>query len=71
MKFSINNDDLAELNQAHLGSMSDDEATSFMERYSLLWDGDASHGLDYISRPTARGIEHFFSSDVFDMLNFG
>jgi hypothetical protein len=57
--------------QAHLGSMSDDAATSFMERYSLLWGGDASHGLDYISRPTARGTEHYFSSGIFHLLGFG
>lgn len=42
-----------------------------MESYSLLWDGDASHGLDYITGPTARGVENYFSSNVFDMLRFG
>jgi hypothetical protein len=71
LTFSIRNDDLAGLNQAHLGTMSDDEATAFMEQNSLLWDGDASHGLDYISRPTNRGTEHYFSSNVFDLLDFG
>jgi hypothetical protein len=71
MKFSVDNDMLAGLKQAHLGGMSDDAATSFMERFSLLWDGDASHGLYYISRPTARGTEHYFSSGIFDVLGFG
>ncbi|MCX4784253.1 RHS repeat domain-containing protein [Streptomyces sp. NBC_01264] len=71
MKFSVRNKDLAGFPQAHLGGMSDDAATEFMGRYSLLWDGDASHGLSYISRPTARGTEHFFSSDVFHLLRFG
>ncbi|WP_240676743.1 ricin-type beta-trefoil lectin domain protein [Streptomyces sp. B27] len=70
MKFSVRNEDLAGFSQAHLGSMSDDAATEFMGRYSLLWDGDASHGLSYISRPTARGTEHFFSSEVFHLLRF-
>jgi len=51
--------------------MSDDDATAFMERNSLLWDGNAGHGLDYISRPTARGTEHYFSSNIFHMLDFG
>ncbi|MFG1992112.1 RHS repeat-associated core domain-containing protein [Actinoplanes sp. NPDC048988] len=71
LSFSVKNDDLAGLKQAHLGSMSDDEATAFMEQNSLLWDGDAGHGLDYISRPTARGTEHYFSSKVFHLLDFG
>ncbi len=71
LRFSVDNDTLAGLRQAHLGSMSDDEATAFMERNSLLWGGDASHGLDYISRPTATGTEHYFSSDIFDHLEFG
>lgn len=71
MRFSIKDDDLAGLGQAHLGAMSDDAASGFMERSSLLWGGDANHGLDYISRPTARGTEHFFSSSVFHLLNFG
>lgn len=71
MKFSVRNEDLAGFTQAHLGRMSDDAATEFMDRYSLLWDGDASHGLSYISRPTARGTEHFFSSEVFHLLRFG
>src|SRR5262249_14647799 len=71
LSFSIRNDDLAGLSQGHLGEMTDDEATSFMEQYSLLWDGDASHGLDYITRPTARGTEHYFSSNIFHLLHFG
>ncbi|MEV7365473.1 polymorphic toxin-type HINT domain-containing protein [Streptomyces sp. NPDC091299] len=71
LSFSIRTEDLAGLNQGHLGEMGDDEATSFMEQYSLLWDGDASHGLDYITRPTARGTEHYFSSNIFHLLNFG
>ena len=71
LSFSIGNDDLAGLSQAHLGGMTDDDATSFMEQYSLLWDGDASHGLDYITRPTARGTENYFSSNIFHLLNFG
>ena len=66
MQFSVDNDTLAGFNQAHLGAMSDDDATNFMEQNSLLWDGDASHGLDYISRPTAIGTENYFSSNVFD-----
>ncbi|MGW1716720.1 ricin-type beta-trefoil lectin domain protein [Streptomyces sp. NPDC002156] len=70
MRFTIRNKDLAGFAQAHFGNMSDDEATDFMEKYSLLWDGDASHGLSYISRPTARGTEHFFSSNVFSFLRF-
>jgi hypothetical protein len=68
MKFSIGNDVLAGLKQFHLGGLSDDAATSFMERNSLLWGGDASHGLDYISRPTNIGTEHYFSSGIFGLL---
>ncbi|MDG4765729.1 polymorphic toxin-type HINT domain-containing protein [Solwaraspora sp. WMMD406] len=71
MRFSIDNRALAGLRQAHLGTMSDDAATAFMEQNSLLWGGNAGHGLDYISRPTARGTEHFFSSGIFDLLGFG
>jgi RHS repeat-associated protein len=70
LEFSISDNALAEFKQAHLGEMLDDAATDFMEKYSLLWDGDASHGLDYISRPTARGVEHYFSSSIFDKLRF-
>ena len=30
--------------------MSRQEAEDFMDRYSVLWGGDASHGTDYITR---------------------
>jgi hypothetical protein len=46
-----------------------DEATAFTERHSLLWDGTPDHGLDYISRPTAKGTENYFSSSVFHLLH--
>jgi hypothetical protein len=36
-----------------------------------LWDGDGIHGLDYITRPTARGTEHYFSFNIFHLLKFG
>ncbi|TWG20080.1 RHS repeat-associated protein [Micromonospora taraxaci] len=71
MTFRIRNRDIKGLAQAHLGGMSDDDATYFMNRYSPLWDGDASHGLDYISRATGlESVEHYFSSGVFNLLEF-
>jgi hypothetical protein len=70
MRFAVDNNALAGLRQAHVGSMTDEAATQFMEQNSLLWGGDASHGLEYISRPTARGVEHYFSSDIFHLLGF-
>lgn len=71
MKFTVADGTLADFRQAHIGKMTDDAATTFMEKYSLLWGGDARHGLEYITRPTARGTEHFFSSTVFRHLRFG
>jgi hypothetical protein len=70
MRFSVANDTLAKLPQAHVGGMTDDAATTFMEQNSLLWGGNAGHGLGYISRPTARGTEHYFSSNVFEELEW-
>ncbi|MET0494038.1 MAG: RHS repeat-associated core domain-containing protein [Actinoplanes sp.] len=70
MQFSVDNRTLDGFRQAHLGKMSDDAATDFMEKHSQLWDGTPNHGLDYISRPTAKGTEHFFSSSIFQHLRF-
>ena len=73
LTFSIKNEDLAGLKQMHLHGMSDDDASAFMEKNSLLWGGSSDHGLDYISRPVNEnlGTEHYFSSNVFHLLNFG
>jgi hypothetical protein len=52
--------------------MSRQEAEDFMNRYSLLWGGDASHGMDYIIRAGENPmIEHYFASRVFRHLEFG
>ncbi|MFF4594178.1 RHS repeat-associated core domain-containing protein [Amycolatopsis sp. NPDC001319] len=68
--FSVGEDVLDFLNQAHVSSMTDEEAGDFMSRNSLLWGGNSDHGLEYISRPTARGTEHYFSSGIFGELWF-
>ncbi|MFI1104491.1 hypothetical protein [Streptomyces melanogenes] len=70
MRFTVSNVAMAMFPQAHLGLMSDDAATEFMEKYSLLWDGKPTHGLSYITRPTAKGTENYFASTVFLMLKF-
>lgn len=71
MRFSVENQVLASFKQRHVGEMSDEAAEEFMSMNSLLWGGSAGHdGLDYISRPTSKGTEHFFSSRVFGALRF-
>ncbi|WP_412543058.1 RHS repeat-associated core domain-containing protein [Longispora sp. K20-0274] len=71
MRISIDNKVLAGFKQISLVGKSDEFATSFMEANSLLWGGNASHGLDYISRPVSgQRVEHYFSSKVFHHLRF-
>ncbi|MEU4385346.1 RHS repeat-associated core domain-containing protein [Promicromonospora sp. NPDC023805] len=70
MRFSVNNRDLAGMSQAHVGRMTDRAAAEFVERHSSIYGDGARHGLGYISRPTSKGTEHFFSADVFNLLRW-
>jgi hypothetical protein len=70
MRFSIGASALAQMKQAHFREMSDDAATEFMERYSLLWGGNAQHNYEYISRPGRSATEHYFAASIFNQLRF-
>jgi hypothetical protein len=70
MRFSIGNDDLAGMAQVHVGQMGDDAAQAFVDRYSSLYGEGLGHSLDYISRPTARGTEHYFSPGVYSLFRW-
>ena len=68
--FSIENAELASMRQAHVGRMLDSEAQAFVDKYSSLYGEGEDHNLQYISRPTARGVEHYFAASVFDSLRW-
>ena len=68
MEFSVRNRDLANFRRLDIDSLPDPEA--WMTRFSRLWGGVPDHGLDYITRQTAIGMEHFFGSSVFSKLRF-
>ena len=71
MRFTIPEADFAKLRQTDISKMTDDQAQSFIDRYSLMSDtGVTDHGFQYITRPTNLGSEHFFSRDVMHLLNF-
>jgi hypothetical protein len=72
MTFTVDADTLASFRKTDMRTMSRQEAEDFMNRYSLLWGGDASHGMDYIIRAGENPmIEHYFASRVFRHLEFG
>ncbi len=71
MRFTIEKDVFDGFKTPHMEKMTDDEATNFMKKYSLLWGGDASHGMDYISRGAHEKTEHYFAARIFHLLKFG
>jgi RHS repeat-associated protein len=71
MRFTIHEKDFAKLKKVDISQMTDDEAQAFLDRYSLMSDtGKTDHGLEYITRPTGMGPEHFFDKSVFGLLKF-
>lgn len=71
MRFTIHEKDFAKLKKVDISQMTDDEAQAFLDRYSLMSDtGRTDHGLEYITRPTGMGPEHFFDKSVFGLLTF-
>ncbi|MFJ1582511.1 RHS repeat-associated core domain-containing protein [Streptomyces sp. NPDC088197] len=71
MRFTIHEKDFAKLKKVDISQMTDDEAQAFLDRYSLMSDtGKTDHGLEYITRPTGMGPEHFFDKSVFGHLTF-
>lgn len=71
MRFTVHEKDFAKLKKVDISQMTDDEAQAFLDRYSLMSDtGKADHGLEYITRPTGMGPEHFFDKSVFGLLRF-
>jgi RHS repeat-associated protein len=71
MRFTVHEKDFAKLKKVDISQMTDDEAQAFLDRYSLMSDtGTTDHGLEYITRPTGMGPEHFFDKSVFGMLKF-
>lgn len=59
-EFSI---DTSNLRHVDVESLADPAA--FMSKYSQLWGGTPSHGLDYITRGTQFGTQHYFSPNAF------
>jgi hypothetical protein len=43
------------------------DPSAFMEKFRQLWGGTPNHGLDYITRGTNFGTQHFFSPDAFGL----
>ncbi|MFE8949040.1 hypothetical protein [Streptomyces sp. NPDC007856] len=70
MPFRVSESDLAAMNQAHVGTMSDTEMDEFIDRHSIMYGRGEPHDYDYISRPTNMGTEHYFHSRVFGRLRF-
>lgn len=71
LSFTIDNNDLNNLRSININALSDNDAAAFMNQYSRLFGGTPNHGYDYIQRGTNMGVEHYFSSIIFDLLNFG
>ena len=56
--------------QLSVDSLGTPGADAWMERYSSLWGGTPDHGLQYITRNTAMGTEHYFSKSIIQLLQF-
>ncbi len=55
--------DTSNLRHVDVDSLADPGA--FMSKFSQLWEGTPNHGLDYITRGTGRGVQHYFSPSAF------
>ncbi|MEV6290214.1 hypothetical protein AB0M41_07175 [Streptomyces sp. NPDC051896] len=49
--FRVSESDLAAMNQAHVGTMSDTEMDEFIDRHSIMYGRGEPHDYDYISLP--------------------
>ncbi|WP_437735373.1 contractile injection system protein, VgrG/Pvc8 family [Sorangium sp. So ce1335] len=60
-----------ELGPIHdVDSLGDEGAEAWMSRYSRLFDGTPDHGLEYITRGTNLGTEHYFATSVDHLLRW-
>ena|SRR5437762_12523983 len=70
MVFRVSNVALQSFQRLDIDSLSEEDAETWMARYSQLWGGTPDHGLEYIQRSTQFGVEHFFARSVFHLLQF-
>ncbi len=68
VRFRIYYADFRNLKKLRVDSLPDPE--KWMSKYSKLWGGVPDHGLEYITRETAIGREHFFHKSIFNKLKF-
>lgn len=69
-KVTVTAKDLAKMKQIHVEGMQGMEAQRFVDQFSSLYCEGLPHGFDYITRPTARSMEHDSSSNVFNLLRW-
>ncbi|MFF8864508.1 DUF6531 domain-containing protein [Streptomyces sp. NPDC015139] len=69
--FRIGADDFANLKRIDLLAISEDEATAFADKHSLVWGEGTPHGYDYVRAPTGMGQpENYFNKSIFHLLKF-
>ncbi|WP_437678427.1 DUF6531 domain-containing protein [Sorangium sp. So ce131] len=70
ISFSVPEDVLRSFRHVDVDSLGDEAAEAWMSRYSRLFDGTPDHGLEYITRGTNLGTEHYFATSVYHLLRW-
>ncbi|MCZ9346616.1 RHS domain-containing protein, partial [Streptomyces sp. TRM76130] len=70
LKFKVKDSDFDGLRKADIVNMPPSDAEAFMDRHSRLYGSGEPHEYEYIRGHTGMGDEHFFSRQVFHLLEF-
>lgn len=71
MEFKVHRFDLLKFNSINLNKLSTEAASSFIDKYSRIYGQGLQHNYDYIiGRTDNFSSEHYFNSNIFNLLKF-